>query len=257
MGVRGTRGPWFLLNASPDLRTQIAGLSNGYRTGMRETPIGGVVLTDGEIDHAAGLLLLRESHIPLRVWSTEPVRDALRSGYPLLAMLDRYCGVEWQGLELGEPQRLTDSSLQIEAFATGGDAPLYMGADADGPTSIGLTITDLDDGATVVYAPALAELDDEIRARLEGSSCALVDGTFWANDELVTLGIAERDAAAMGHLPLGGPAGTLEALSALEARTILVHINNTNPILLNDSPERAAVEAHGIEVSYDGLEVEL
>jgi pyrroloquinoline quinone biosynthesis protein B len=246
LAVRGERGPWFLLNASPDLRTQ-----------MRELPIGGVVLTDGEIDHVAGLLLLRESHLPLRVWSTPSVRAALSGAYPLLPMLERYCGVTWSALEFGETVQLADSSLELEPFATGGDAPLYMGDGATAPTSIGLSLRDTDSGASVVYAPALAALDPTLRERLERCDCAFLDGTFWANDELLVLGVAERDAEAMGHLPLGGPQGTLTTFSALPARTILVHINNTNPILLEDSPERREVESSGVEVSYDGLEVEL
>ena len=110
---------------------------------------------------------------------------------------------------------------------------------------------------TLAYAPALSSLDERTVERLEACDCALVDGTFWAGDELIALGIARRDAAAMGHVPLAGPDGSLATLSALASRTILVHVNNTNPILLDDSPERAQVEAGGIEVSYDGMEFEL
>jgi pyrroloquinoline quinone biosynthesis protein B len=109
----------------------------------------------------------------------------------------------------------------------------------------------------LTYAPGLAELDDEVRRRFDASDCVLVDGTFWTNDELVALGIAKRDARAMGHAPLSGEGGTLARLSALEARTILVHENNTNPILLDDSDERATVEGSGIEVAHDGMEIDL
>jgi len=257
VAVRGTRGPWYLLNASPDLRQQLEGLPASASNGVRATPVGGVVLTDAEIDHAAGLLLLRESSVPLRVWSTEEVRAALSEGYPLLRMLERYCGVEWSPIEPGRKLGLDGSSLEIEAFETGGDAPLYMGPGADGPGSIGLTVSDSESGASIAYVPALASLDGDTAERLEASECVLVDGTFWTGDELIVLGIAERDAAAMGHLPLSGPEGSLAGLAKLSSRTILVHLNNTNPILLEGSPERLQVEAAGVEVSYDGLEFEL
>lgn len=257
IAVRGSRGPWFLVNASPDLRQQLAGLPQASSGALRETPIGGVVLTDAEIDHCAGLLLLRESSRPLRVWSTEAVRGALSDGYPVLRMLERYCGLEWTQLEPGTPVELDGSSLELEPFETGGDPPLYMGAEADGPGAIGLAIRDRESGASAVYAPALAALDEPTLERLGDSDCVLVDGTFWAGDELVALGIAERDSEAMGHLPLSGPQGSLERLAELRGRRVLVHLNNTNPVLIEGSPERQAVESTGTEVSYDGMELEL
>ena len=173
VAVRGSRGPWFLLNASPDLRQQ---LSESLTTGnglLQETPVGGVVLTDAEIDHAAGLLLLRESDVPLRVWSTAPVRAALSDGYPILRMLERYCGVQWSSVEPEQVSELAGSSLELEAFDTGGDPPLYVGDDPQGPGSIGLTIRDRDSGARLVYAPALATLDRPMLERLEASALRL------------------------------------------------------------------------------------
>lgn len=257
IAVRGSTGPWYLVNASPDLRQQLAALPVDRRDGLRVSPVAGVLLTDAEIDHTAGLLLLRESNVPIRIYSTDDVRRALTDHYPILPMLDRYCGVEFARLEPGEPTVLEGSSLEVQAFPTGGDAPLYIGDGADAPTSIGLTIRDADGGGTLTYAPALAAIDDAIRERFAASDCILVDGTFWTNDELVSLGLATRDARAMGHAPLAGPDGTLVTLAALPPRTILVHLNNTNPILLEESPERATVEASGVEVAYDGMEIEL
>jgi pyrroloquinoline quinone biosynthesis protein B len=219
--------------------------------------VAGVLLTDAEIDHTAGLLLLRESSVPLHVYSSEDVRDALTEHYPVLPMLNRYCGVTWTKIELEETVPLDGSSLEVEAFPTGGDPPLYMGGDGERPTSIGYTIRDRDSGKVLSYAPALASLEGGIAERLDTSDCALVDGTFWTNDELVSLGIAKRDARAMGHAPLTGSDGTLTELAKLRPRTILVHINNTNPILLDNSKERATVEASGLEVAYDGMEIEL
>ena len=257
IAVRGSDGPWYLVNASPDLRQQLAELPVDRSNGLRATPVGGVLLTDAEIDHTAGLLLLRESNAPIRVYSTEGVRDALTEHYPLLRMLERYCGVEWSPLAAGETTLLHGSSLEVEAFSTGGDAPLYLGEGADGPASIGLTIHDRAGDGVLTYAPALAAIDASIGERLAASDCVLVDGTFWTNDELPALGLATRDAHAMGHAPLTGGGGTLATLAALPARAILVHVNNTNPILLDDSPERATVESSGVEVAHDGMEIEL
>lgn len=257
IAVRGSRGPWFLWNASPELPRQLARLSTDRANGLRRTPVAGVLLTDAEIDHTAGLLLLRESSVPLHVYSTEDVREALTEHYPVLPMLDRYCGVTWTRIEPAGPIALDGSSLEVEAFATGGDPPLYVGGDGERPTSIGYTIVDRDSGKVLSYAPALAALEGVIAERLDASDCVLVDGTFWTNDELVSLGIATRDAHAMGHAPLTGSNGTLATLAALRPRTILVHINNTNPILLDDSEERATVEANGLEVAYDGMEIDL
>jgi pyrroloquinoline quinone biosynthesis protein B len=214
------------------------------------------VLTDGEIDHTAGLLLLRESDQPLHIYCTEPVRAALSEQYPVLKMLERYCGVEWRRLVAGELTTLEGSSLQVEIFPTGGDAPLYMDG-APGPTSIGLTVRDQAGGGVLAYAPAIEALDDQLMARLGSSDCILADGTFWREDELVELGLSQRDSWAMGHAPLSGPQGTLEQLAALGPRTILIHINNTNPLLLPSSSERATAERHGVEIAYDGMEIEL
>jgi pyrroloquinoline quinone biosynthesis protein B len=182
---------------------------------------------------------------------------ALTDHYPVLRMLESYCGVEWRELREGRATSLEGSSLEIEPFATGGDAPLYMGGEADGPGAIGLAVRDAQGGGLLCYAPGVAELDDRLIARLRDCDCALVDGTFWRGDEIVALGLGVRDAAAMGHVPLSGPDGSLETLAGLDARTVLVHINNTNRILLEDSEERATVQASGVEIGYDGMEVEL
>ncbi|HEY5332695.1 MAG TPA: pyrroloquinoline quinone biosynthesis protein PqqB [Solirubrobacterales bacterium] len=254
--VRSGEEPWYLVNASPDLLRQLADLPTDRSNGMRSNPIAGVVLTDGEIDHTAGLLLLRESSAPLRVYSTAEVRDALTASYPLLTMLERYCGVDWRLLDGDAATPLEGSSLSVETFPTGGDAPLYMG-DAPGPSAIGLTIRDAEGGGTLVYVPAIEELDEAVSARLAEGDVVLADGTFFRHDDLVALGLGERDSWAMGHAPLTGVGGTLEALAALDARTALVHINNTNPILLEDSPERSTVEDLGLVVSYDGMEFDL
>src|SRR5262249_18324467 len=155
------------------------------------------------IDHTAGLLLLRESGEPIRVYSTAEVREALTGHYPVLPMLERYCGATWTMIGDG-PVELAGSSLEVECFPAGGDAPLYMGGDGAGLEAVGLTVRDRAGGQALTYAPGLAALDHEVKASFEASDCVLVDGTFWTNDELVALGIAKRDARAMGHAPLTG-----------------------------------------------------
>jgi pyrroloquinoline quinone biosynthesis protein B len=244
LAIRGDQGPWFLVNASPDLRQQLETLTPARVDGVRSAPIAGVLLTDAEIDHTAGLLLLRESPTPVRVFGGAAIQRALAE--TLLRMLDRFAGVEWQTLEAERPTELEGSSLVAECFEVG---------DAG---STGLVFRDRTTAGVATFAPALAALDDRVLARLAASDLALVDGTFWRDDELARLGISDRRARDMGHVPLSGPDGTLAALAGLQRpRKALVHINNTNPILLEDSPEREEVVRAGVEVAYDGLEVEL
>jgi pyrroloquinoline quinone biosynthesis protein B len=257
LAIRGADGPWFLVNASPDLRQQLEALDAQRVGGVRAAPIAGVLLTDAEIDHTAGLLLMRESTTPLRVFGAEGVEHALTDGYPILPMLERYCGAEWHTLDPGRPQPLDGSSLAVEAFPVGGDAPRYLGSDVELESS-GFVFRDSRTGGVLAYVPGLASLDDRVSARLAASDLVLVDGTFWHDDDLARLGISDRTARDMGHTPLAGPGGSLAVLGGLQRpRKVLVHINNTNPILLEDSDEREEVVRAGVEVAYDGLEVEL
>jgi pyrroloquinoline quinone biosynthesis protein B len=258
IAVRGAEGPWLLANASPDLRQQLEGLGAEPADGVRMAPVAGVLLTDAEIDHTAGLLLLRESSTPIRVYGSEPVRRALTEGYPVLRILEGYSGVEWRTLDPGGSVALDGTSLEVASFAAGGDAPRYLAASGADVEATGLVFRDTVTGGVLTYVPGLAELDEDVLARFAASDVVLVDGTFWRDDELARLGISERTAGQMGHVPLSGPGGSLDALAALERpRAILVHINNTNPVLLEHSPERDAVRRAGVEVADDGLEIEL
>ncbi len=258
LAIRGEEGPWYLINASPDARQQLEALAPDERDVVRAPPVAGVLLTDAEIDHTAGLLLLRESATPLRIYGDAGVRRALSDGFPVLRMLDSYCGVRWSTLAPGETTALPASSLTVEPFPAGGDPPRYCNASGGEPAASGFIVRDRVSTGTVVYAPGLAGWDDTVLARLRASDLVLVDGTFWRDDELPRLGISRRTARDMGHVPLSGPDGTLAVLAPLYGpRRALVHINNTNPILLEDSPERAAVLAAGIEVGDDGLEFAL
>jgi pyrroloquinoline quinone biosynthesis protein B len=258
LAIRGADGPWFLCNASPDLRQQLEGLQTDAAGDVRATPMAGILLTDAEIDHTAGLLLARESSTALQVYGSDAVRRALAEGYPVLEVLAHYCGVQWHTLEPGRSLAIDGSPLEVESFAAGGDAPRYLGGTDADIEAIGLVFRDRRSGGVLTYVPGLARLGDDVLERLEASDAVLVDGTFWSDDELVALGISDRTARQMGHVPLSGAGGTLEAFTQLSRpRKILVHINNTNPVLLEDSPEREAVLRAGVEVAYDGLELEL
>ncbi|MGL5075764.1 MAG: pyrroloquinoline quinone biosynthesis protein PqqB, partial [Waterburya sp.] len=257
LAVRGSSGDWFLVNASPDVRQQLELLRDDIPNSVRSSPIAGVLLSDAEIDHTAGLMILRESAEPLQVYGTATVKQALTEGFSLLRVLKDYCGVKWSIVEPGSTVNLgsnSESSLEVEAFLLPGTPPKYMrSVAAQGDWVVGFTFRDRVNGSVVTYAPALAELTPSILARFESSDCILVDGTFWQNDELLKLGTSSRTALTMGHLPLSGDDGSLVSLSKLAcARKIFIHINNTNPILIPNSPERQMLEAAGIEVGYDG-----
>ena len=175
----------------------------------------------------------------------------------MLQVLENYCGVKWSVVEPGSIINLGD--LEIETFLLPGTPPKYMRrALSEGNWVVGFTFRDRVSGGVATYAPALAELTPSIIERLEKSDCILVDGTCWRNDELVKLGMSKRTALSMGHLPLSGEDGSIKRLSQLSCkRKIFTHINNTNPILIERSPERQTVEAAGMEVAYDGLTIEL
>ena len=259
LAVRGRDGPWFLVNASPDARRQLEGLDDLAIDGVRAAPIAGVLLTDAEIDHTAGLLLLRESATPVRVYGEAGVERALRHGYPVLTILERYCGAEWRTLAPGQVSALEGSSLTVEAFDVGGDAPRYLDGSGVELGASALVFRDArGSAASSPTPPAWRDWTTTCSPGSPASDLVLVDGTFWRDDDLARLGISQRTARDMGHLPLSGPGGTLDALAQLDRpRTALVHINNSNPILLEDSPERDAVIRAGVEIAYDGLEVEL
>ena len=256
---------WFIFNASPDMRSQVDAFPPLWpQRGVRHTPIQGIVLSDAELDHTLGLLLLREAP-RLRIYATELVYTALNQWNPLLRTLQAYCTVEWQPVQLREVMPLyqadgVDSGLRCQAFTTLSTKTVAFAAESAGhpEASVGYRITDLHTEHTLVYLPGVQELHAEVRSHLQDCACLLIDGTCWDDDELVRLGISNKTARAMGHLPIAGVGGSLEQLAALDIDCILyIHINNTNPILIENSPQRQTVEAHGIKVAFDGLEMEL
>lgn len=261
LAVRATNGSWFLVNASPDVRQQLERLRDGVPNSVRSSPIAGVLLSDGEIDHTAGLMILRESNEPLQIYGTNAVRQGLTEGFSLLRVLKNYCGVNWVNIEPGSKVNLSNNDnlgLEVEVFSLPSKPPKYMRSSltVEGNWVVGFTFRD--SSGVVTYAPALAELSDSILQRFDNSDCILVDGTFWQDNELLALGMSTRTARTMGHLPLSGDDGSLIHLSKLSCkRKIFTHINNTNPILIANSTERKIVQAAGMEVAYDGLTIEL
>jgi pyrroloquinoline quinone biosynthesis protein B len=248
---------WFLLNASPDIRAQIESFPALHPRGVRDTSLQAVLLTDGELDHTLGLLLLREAG-DLEVHATAAVHETLCNGTSLLQTLGAYANVEWRPVSTGVEVPLADG-LSYQAFdvPTSKRARFGTGEGEEGVV-VGYRITDGDTGRTLVYLPGAQELTASVRAQLEGCACLFFDGTCWQDDELIRLGIAGKTSRDMGHLPIDGADGSLEQLAPLPIeRKIYIHINNTNPILIEDSPERRIVEEHGLEVAADGLELEI
>ena len=258
---------WLMLNASPEVRAQIEGFPGLHPRSLRDTPIAGIVLTNGDLDHALGLLSLRESQ-PLALYSTARVKSGFTENNVLYRTLQRFDGqVVWHTLELGEPgpELLvanpdgTPSGLGLSAFAAPGKAALHLDQGKPEPgDNIGLLIRDTQSGKTMAYIPAAGANSAAVTAAAFAADAVFFDGTFWSSDELIRLGASKSRAEDMAHWPLGGPDGSLKFLAGLRARRrIYIHINNSNPILREDSAERAEVEAAGVEVAFDGMEFSL
>ncbi|MDE1952831.1 MAG: pyrroloquinoline quinone biosynthesis protein PqqB [Betaproteobacteria bacterium] len=254
---------WVLVNASPDLLAQI-GAAPHLQPGraVRDSGIAAVLLIDAQIDHVAGLPMLRERSSPLPVYATAQVMEALEGSLPLLPLMRHYCGVEPHVIA-SDGEAFTIAPLQhtrCHAVALDSKPPPYSPrrhAPVRGD-NIGLLFDDRQTGAAVFYAPGLGSINEAVAEALERADLILVDGTFWRHDEMVAQGLSRQSAADMGHLPQSGPGGMIELLDRLpRARKVLIHINNTNPILDEDSPERATLRLHGIEVAFDGMEFEL
>jgi pyrroloquinoline quinone biosynthesis protein B len=259
---------WVLLNASPDLRQQINDNPQLHpKEGVRHSPLVGVVLTNGDVDHVAGLLTLRESH-PLAVYATSRVLSVLNrnSIFNVLnpEFVDRRAMVVDEGFEPltkeGQP-----IGLIIQPFAVPGKVALYLedpGAGADFGTvaedTIGLRLAERGGKAYCYYVPGCAALTPELGRRLEGAPLVMFDGTLWRDEEMVVQQAGVKTGRRMGHMSMAGSEGSIAAFAGLGVqRRIFLHINNTNPVLLADSPERAEAEAAGWEIAYDGMEIVL
>jgi pyrroloquinoline quinone biosynthesis protein B len=248
---------WLLVNASPDLRQQLLAAEFSPAAGTRASPVNEVILTDAELDHVAGLLLLREA-TGLRVHATEPVLGALAGPLALRRTLEAYACIEWLLATGSEPVTACDGRLQIDVIPLGSKHPRYASAGVAGEGWVSaLRLREAGEQRSVLYAPCLATWTDEFAEVAAACTCVIVDGTFWSDDELARNGGSSRMAREMGHLPIGGPGGSLEGLGALQGvRRIYTHLNNTNPVLDPASTERACVERAGIEVGTDGTVIE-
>jgi pyrroloquinoline quinone biosynthesis protein B len=256
---------WFLLNASPEIRTHVESFAGLHPRAPRHTPIAGVFVTNGDLDHCLGLLCLRESQ-PLAIYATERVHRGFVDGNVLNATLERFAGqTTWHALQPGRPIEPagTDgrpSGLEFEPVAAPGQPPLHLRSvlPPSPEDNVGFRIRDRRTGGVLAYFSGVAGPTVELREALEGADCTFFDGTFWSSEELIRLGLGERRAEDMAHWPVGGPSGSLATLGHIgRGRRIYIHLNNTNPILIEDSRERAAVTAGGWEVAHDGLEVQI
>ena len=255
---------WLLCNASPDIHRQLAAsLPQDPHGPLRSSPVAATLLVDGQIDHALGLLLMREHRAPLQIWTTPAVHSDLTGALPILTILEHYAGVDWRTIPVaGEAFTVPAiTGLTIRAVAVPGKpGPYSPHRHQPRPgDNIALIFRANDTGRQLLYAPGLAAVDAEMATLLAASDCVLVDGTCFHDDDLIRIGASTKTARDMGHLPQAGAGGMIEALGRLPptVRRILTHINNTNPILDENSAERAQLDRAGIEVAYDGMEIAL
>jgi pyrroloquinoline quinone biosynthesis protein B len=266
LAVSANDTDWFVLNASPDLRLQIeAALYLHPREGLRSSPITGTVLTGGDVDAIAGLLHLRERHrfdvyAPTRILAiiaANPIFDVLAPDF-----------VRRIELPLGERMELAGASgpsgLAVIPFAVPGKVPLYLEMAGQDPEpseegdAVGLEVIETAPGKSFFFVPGCAAMTEQLRARIAGSALVFFDGTLWRDDEMIQLGVGSKTGRRMGHMSMSGEDGTIAAFRDLGVgRRIFIHINNSNPVLLDDSPERQIANAAGWEIAYDGMEVTL
>lgn len=256
IAVSADRRQWYLFNASPDIGSQIESFPDLHPDRERVVRLQAVLLTDAELDHTLGLLLTREGR-GLEVHATESVHETLSSGTGLLRTLEAYCPVKWQPVVPGAETALGDR-LSYRAFDVPTNKAVRFPGAATYGRVVGYRVTDTAHGRSLVYLPSVQELTPEVLGELASSTTLLVDGTCWRDDEMPSLGLASKSSRQMGHVPIDGPGGSLERLAPLALdRTVYTHINNSNPVLLEDSPERRRLDQQGIEVAVDGLELEI
>lgn len=264
LAVSGDGERWFLINASPDLREQIQAQAILHpRRGLRSSPIEGVILTGADVDAIAGLLHMRERQA-FTLYGSDRVLGVLKAN-PIFNVLSDEC-VRREPVPLGqafEPRHVdgSGSGLELELFDVPGKVALYLETGSSpqelagkAGDTVGVEIRS--ESKRLVYIPGCAGMTDGLKQRLAGASTVLFDGTLWRDDEMVRAGLGPKTGQRMGHMSVSGPDGTVAAFRDIPVgRKILVHINNSNPILLDDSPERQALAKEGWEVAYDGMEV--
>jgi pyrroloquinoline quinone biosynthesis protein B len=254
---------WVLFNASPDIHAQLRAFPTMQPArAARDTGIAAIVLIDSQIDHVTGLFSLREGK-PLHIYCTDMVREDLTTGNPIFNILSHYCTVEWHRIGVGPESKFTipaTPNLEYTPVGLSSKAPPYSPHrhDPHEGDNIGVFVTDRRTGRSLFYAPGLGVFENHLQSYFQAADCLLVDGTCWTDDEMLKHGFSQKYARDMGHLPQSGTGGMLELLGRYpRARKVLIHINNTNPILDEDSPERATLARAGIEVAFDGMDIAL
>ncbi|WP_151767553.1 pyrroloquinoline quinone biosynthesis protein PqqB [Acinetobacter oleivorans] len=253
---------WVLLNASPDIRQQLFEFKAAQPARkLRDTGITSVILMDSQLDHTTGLLTLREG-CPMNVWCTEMVHQDLTSGFPVFNMLKHWNG----GLQYNEIN--PKQAFKIDGFENLEFLPLIIKSaappysphrnDPHEGDNIALIIKDHKTQKQLFYAPGLGKIDDQIMQIMQSSDCVMIDGTLWTDDEMQQTGVGTKTGREMGHLYISGDGGSLSYLNQLSTpKKVLIHINNTNPILNENSSQFAELKANGVEVAYDGMQIEL
>lgn len=249
---------WAVLNASPDIGAQLLRSPALHPKSLRQSPIGAVVLTNGDIDHLAGLLTLREK-TPFDLYATSAGMEIL-TGNSVFNVLDADL-VSRNQITLETPFEPV-SGLTVTPFAVPGKVALFLEGDAEaldlkavGEQTVGLLLES--DAGRAAYIPGCAEVPDWLLDRLAGVDLLLFDGTVWENDDMQRTGTGQKTGARMGHIAINGPKGSLARFASISARKYLIHINNTNPILQPSSPKRAEVLAAGWQITQDGMEIKL
>ena len=252
---------WLLFNTSPDTLTQFQQFPESQPArAIRDTAFRSIVLLDAQIDHTTGLFMLRESKTPLNIYCTDMVYEDLTTGNPIFKILEHYCGVNWHKISTEEGNSFEPegiSNIKVRAIPLSSKAPPYSPHrhDPHEGDNLGILLEDMTTGKKTFYAPGLGQIEAHIKPFMEEADCLLVDGTCWTNDEMKSLGIANKMSLDMGHLPQSGPGGMIEVLRPLPAeKKVLIHINNTNPILREDSDQRQLLTKENIDVAYDGMD---
>lgn len=245
---------WVVLNASPDIRAQLAATPALHPRGLRDTPVKAVVVTNADVDHIAGLLTLREK-TGFDLYATADIHATLDANR-VFDVMDRAL-IPRKAITLDTPFTALPG-LTVTPFAVPGKVALFLEGDRVGLQEIGEQTVGLmieDGNRRVAYVPGCAALPDWLLDRLDGIDLLLFDGTVWENDDMARTGTGEKTGARMGHLPMQGAEGSIARLSRVNARKMFIHINNTNPVLQPDGPERAALAAAGWEIAQDGQEI--
>jgi len=253
---------WVLFNTSPDIRAQLEAFPEIQpREGKRDTGVAAIIFMDSQIDHTTGLLMLREG-CPHQVYCTDCVYEDLTTGFPIFRMLEAWNGgVVRHRIDLASSFTITDiEGLRLTPVPLSSKAPPYSPHrhNPQPGDNIGVLIEDVMASKSAFYAPGLGVVETHLLPFMRAADVLLVDGTFWREDEMQVAEVGTKRASEMGHLPQSGPGGMIEVLDGLaKPRKVLIHINNTNPILDEDSPERDQLRRHNIEVAYDGLTLDL